>query len=110
MNQKHRYAELWHNRLFDRQKPRGNQLTMYGLLLVLLFNVALINAGPAAVGLCYTACNAAYCTCMASSGLVAGATGPVGWYAWLTGAAATCSLAQGACMTACTALAVAPTP
>ena len=31
-----------------------------------------------AVAACYTACNAGYVTCLAASGLVAGATGPVG--------------------------------
>ena len=67
-----------------------------------------------AVAICYTACNTGYGVCLAGSGLVAGTTGPVGWYAWFTGAAAGCSLVQGACMTACTAgglaTVVAPTP
>ena len=51
---------------------------------------------------------------MAASGLVAGTTGPVGLWAWATSAAGSCSLIQGACMTACTAgglaVTVAPTP
>jgi hypothetical protein len=51
---------------------------------------------------------------MTASGLVAGTAGPVGWYAWATGAAASCSVIQGTCMAACTAgglaVAVAPTP
>jgi len=67
-----------------------------------------------AVAACYTACNAGYVVCMAGSGLVAGTTGPVGWWAWITGAAAGCSAVQATCMTACTAVglaaAVAPTP
>ena len=80
--------------------------------------VLLVEAGPIAAGsavsLCYTACNTGYVTCMTGSGLVAGTTGPVGWWAWLTGAAASCSAVQGACMAGCaaTGLAVtaAPTP
>ncbi len=77
-----------------------------------------VEAGPIAAGsavsVCYTACNAGYVTCMTSSGLVAGTTGPVGWWAWATGAAASCSAVQAACMTTCTAVglatAAAPTP
>ena len=71
-------------------------------------------AAGSAVSICYSACNAAWVTCMTASGLVAGTTGPVGWWAWATGAVATCSASQGACMTACCAgglaVAVAPTP
>jgi hypothetical protein len=67
----------------------------------------MVNSGPIAAGsavsVCYTACNTGYVTCLAGSGIVAGAGGPVGWYAWLTGAAAGCSAVQGACMSACTA-------
>ncbi len=72
----------------------------------------MVEAGPIAAGsavaACYSACNAGYVTCMASSWLV----GPVGWYAWLTGAGAGCSAVQGACMAACIAggLAVSVTP
>ena len=80
--------------------------------LALLFLVALgvAVAGPIAWGACQTACNAGWVTCMSASGLVAGTTGPVGWWAWLTGAAASCSAIQGACMAACTPVLVAPTP
>ena len=78
----------------------------------------LVEAGPimagSAVAACYTVCNVGYATCMGSSGLVAGVAGPVGWWAWVTGAAAGCSAIQAACMTACTAgglaAAAAPTP
>lgn len=80
------------------------------LALLLLLNGNQAQAGPITVGLCYTACNTAYVTCMGGSGLVAGTTGPVGWYAWLTSAAAGCSAAQGACMTVCAATAAAPVP
>ena len=68
------------------------------------------EAGPITCGACYTACNAGYVSCMASSGLGAGTTGPVGWWAWLTSAAAGCSAIQGACMATCAASAAAPTP
>ena len=79
-------------------------ITILSISLVLL-NVC--EAGPIAAGsavaACYTACNTGYVTCMAASGLVAGTTGPVGWWAWITSAAGGCSIVQGACMTACTA-------
>jgi len=80
------------------------------VLALLLLSCNSVVAGPLAVGACYSACNAGYVACMAGSGLVAGTTGPVGWYAWLTGAAASCSIVQGTCMAACTALLAAPTP
>ena len=92
-----------------------NTITILSLFILLL---DISDAGPIAAGsavaTCYTSCNAGYVTCMTASGLVAGTTGPVGWYAWLTGASATCSAVQAACMSACTALglatAAAPTP
>jgi hypothetical protein len=80
------------------------------LLLVVAILAKAADGGPVAGGLCYTACNAGYVTCMSSSGLVAGVSGPVGWWAWLTGAAATCSAIQGTCMVACAAVFAAPTP
>lgn len=66
--------------------------TTMAILVVLL---ACVDAGPATCGLCYTACNAGYVSCMAASGLF----GAVG-----------CSATQGICMAACAALFVAPTP
>lgn len=93
-----------------------------GLLKMLVMTMTLIFAqvigGPitagSAVAACYTACNAGYVACMSGSGIVAGTTGPVGWWAWLTSAAAACSATQGVCMSACTAGGVAaaatPTP
>mmetsp|Transcript_26749 Transcript_26749/g.39567 ORF Transcript_26749/g.39567 Transcript_26749/m.39567 type:complete len:97 (-) Transcript_26749:49-339(-) len=88
------------------------------ILLCLQACVKMTEGGPIVAGsgvaVCYTACNAGYVTCMTASGLVAGTTGPVGWWAWLTSAAAGCSVVQGACMAACTAgglaTAAAPTP
>ena len=79
------------------------------LLFFLSYVIIEVQSGPVLVGACYTACNAGYVACMSASGLVAGTTGPVGWWAWLTGAAAACSFTQGACMSACTTLVVAPT-
>ena len=71
-------------------------------------SAGLIAAGSG-VAICYSACNAGYVTCMLGFGLVAGVAGP------LAGpAAASCSVTQGACMSACTvgglAAVVAPTP
>jgi hypothetical protein len=74
-------------------------------LLVVAILAKATDGGPLAGGLCYTACNAGYVSCMSSAGLVAGVSGPVG----LTGAAATCSAVQGTCMAACTAVFLAPT-
>ena len=71
-------------------------------------------AGTAFYGTCQTACNAGWVTCLAGYGVVAGAVGPVGWYAWLTSGPAACSAAQGVCMAVCAtsaaALCVAPAP
>lgn len=93
-------------------------LSLLAFLLCVSSYLLPVESGPIAAGsavaACYSACNAGYVTCMASSGLVAGVTGPVGWYAWLTSAAASCSLVQATCMSACTAgglaVAAAPTP
>jgi hypothetical protein len=80
-------------------------------VLILLILCVLIESGPiaggSAVAACYTACNAGYVSCLASYGLVAGVTGPVGWWAWLVSAPVTCSAAQGTCMSACTAVGLA---
>ena len=78
-------------------------------LFLMTLSLSGVAAGPLVVGLCYSACNAAVVSCYASSGLAFGVAGPVGWVAWLTGAAATCSAAQGACMAACTVLLPTPT-
>jgi hypothetical protein len=83
---------------------------MISLLLVLIASIASVSGGPIALGLCYTACNAGVVSCYGASGLVFGVSGPVGWVAWLTSAAAMCSAAQGVCMVACTAIGPAPTP
>jgi hypothetical protein len=88
------------------------------LTITLLMNARMVGGGPvlagSAVAACYTACNAGWVTCLASYGIVAGAAGPVGWFAWLSSAPAGCSVVQGACMAACTAgglaTVAAPTP
>lgn len=81
---------------------------------VLLMAVA-CEAGPIAWGACQTACNGGAVVCYTQAGLVFGAavaSGPPGWLFAGAGpaAAAACSVAQGACMTLCTPLMVAPTP
>ena len=93
-------------------------LSLVVTILCLGASTTKVEAGPimagSGVAACYTACNAGYVTCMLGSGLVAGTTGPVGWWAWATSAAAGCSAIQGTCMAACTAVglaaAAAPTP
>lgn len=83
-------------------------MIVFFTILLVIISLAVSDAGPVSVGLCYSACNAGYVSCMAASGLVSSGAGPVGWWAWLTGAAAACSATQGICMSACTALVVAP--
>ena len=80
------------------------------ILLALCLVVPKIAAGPITVGVCYTACNAAYVSCLAAWGITAGTTGPIGWYAWLVGAPGMCSAVQGVCMSACAASFLLPTP
>ena len=69
--------------------------------------VATCAAGIAGYGTCQTACNAGWVTCLSFYGVVAGAAGPVGWFAWLASGPAACSAAQGVCMAACAVSAVA---
>ena len=84
-----------------------------------------VQAGPIAMGLCYSACNAGMCssfkrlrprnlqdvlgyiTCVTAAGFTAGTfTLGLGMPLALFG----CSAVQGACMAACTPLLAAPTP
>ena len=97
---------------------------MKSVFIILLLSTTLASAGPLAYAACQTACNYGAVTCYSLAGLTFGAatvgaaaTGPVGWWAWLTStptstiaAAAACSAAQGTCMAACASLLVAPTP
>ena len=75
--------------------------------LLLLLSPALISAGPGAYAVCQTGCNAAFVSCCAAAGVTAGVF-MVGVGTPL--AALACSATQGACMSACAALALAPTP
>ncbi|CUA77418.1 hypothetical protein RSOLAG22IIIB_02431 [Rhizoctonia solani] len=70
-------------------------------------NAGQVQAGPIAMGLCYSACNAGYVTCCASAGAIAG-TFTLGL--GVPAALAVCSVVQGTCMAACTPLLAAPTP
>ncbi|CEL57606.1 hypothetical protein RSOLAG1IB_02349 [Rhizoctonia solani AG-1 IB] len=74
---------------------------------VLALNADQVQAGPIAMGLCYTACNAGYVTCCVTAGAIAG-TFTLGL--GIPAAVAACSVIQGACMAACTPLLVVPTP
>ncbi len=96
---------------------------MLVLVLFVLFNFALVDAGPVAAVACVSACNAGVVTCYSLAGLTFGtvtlasaAAGPPGWFAWFwsapgaISAAAACSAAQGACMAACAATLAVPVP
>jgi len=89
--------------------PTAKMVAIF-MVVLLLQAMPLAYAGPVAWAACQTAGNAGAVACYSASGLVFGAAGPVGWWAWLTGAAPTCSAIQGACMAACTPLLLAPTP
>nr|CAG8641126.1 5766_t:CDS:2 [Entrophospora candida] len=60
------------------------------------------QAGPLAYGCCQAACNLAWVSCYAASGLTAGAALPT--------AALACNVCQGVCMTAYAGCFLAPTP
>ena len=78
-------------------------LTILSIAFITPLKAGVIScaAGIAFYGSCQTACNVGYVGCMSASGLVAGTTGPVGWWAWLTSAAGACSATQGLCMAGC---------
>merc|ERR1712110_1067178 len=102
------------SRTYRGFESEGKHLAMainkIALMMTMLLCLSMVHSGPVAYAACQTACNTGYATCMAASGLSASGTGPVGWYAWLTGAAGACSAVQGACMAACASFLVAPTP
>ncbi|CAE7122953.1 unnamed protein product [Rhizoctonia solani] len=76
-------------------------------LATVALNAGQVQAGPIAMGLCYSACNAGYVTCCTSAGAIAGTfTLGLGIPAALAG----CSVIQGTCMAACTPLLAAPSP
>ncbi|CAJ0842610.1 10517_t:CDS:2, partial [Entrophospora sp. SA101] len=56
----------------------------------MIISTSQVNAGLLAYGLCQTACNAAWVSCYAAAGIVAGATGG----AALPPAAIACNVAQ----------------
>ena len=61
--------------------------------------------GIAVYGVCQTGCNAAWVPCVAAAGGIAGVvTAGVG----IPAAVIACSVAQGACMAACAAMALSP--
>lgn len=83
------------------------KITLIFLVATILALIPLSSAGLVSYGMCQTACNAAWVTCYASAGLIAGAT-TAG--AALPAAAITCNTIQGVCMASCAALLIAPTP
>ncbi|CEL57659.1 hypothetical protein RSOLAG1IB_02402 [Rhizoctonia solani AG-1 IB] len=82
-------------------------ITSVVAFVTVALNAGQVQAGPIAMGLCYSACNAGYVTCCISAGAVAG-TFTLGLGTPV--ALAACSVVQGACMSACTPLLLAPTP
>ncbi|PRP79914.1 hypothetical protein PROFUN_12403 [Planoprotostelium fungivorum] len=84
----------------QQHAPDMNKIFLVCLLSLLLT----VQGGPLLGVFCISACNAGYVACCTSLGVTAG-TFTLG--AGVPIAVATCSVAQGACMTAC---AIAPTP
>ncbi|PRP74475.1 hypothetical protein PROFUN_06604 [Planoprotostelium fungivorum] len=91
----HQYGDTGDRRALSLS-PSKNILVESSLLLS-------VQAGPLLGVFCISPCNAGYVACCASLGVTAAFTLGAG----VPVAVATCSVAQGACMTAC---AVAPTP
>ena len=104
--------------LFSLNMKAGHYLCVLCVLFIAASLVDLSHAGPIAAGstiaYCYSLCNVSYVSCLAYYGIVAGTTGPIGWWAWIVAAPTWCSGLQGACMSGCTvvgtAAAMAPTP
>ena len=70
------------------------------LIIALLLFSEIAMAGPIALGICYTGCNAVWVACVTAGGGIAGVTtGGSG----VSAAIKACSAAQGVCMTACVA-------
>ena len=77
------------------------------LLFFFAFIMSTTYAGPLAMGICYTGCNALWGTCVAAAGGVAGvSTGGIG----VAPAILACNAAQGTCMAACTVALALPSP
>ena len=82
------------------------QLATKIILFSILFMVQVL-AGPIAMGICYTGCNAVWVACVAAGGGVAVvSTGGLG----VPAAIMACNAAQGTCMAACTIALALPTP
>jgi hypothetical protein len=81
--------------------------TAPALILLCLIGVSVARAGPLAYALCQTGCNTAAVACYGA----AGATfGTVTAGAGIPLAVVGCNASLGACMAACAALALSPTP
>lgn len=92
-------------------------------VLVVAVFLTTAGAGPIALGLCYTACNAAWVVCCTAAASVAGeqkafsrmdlstfiTAGTYTGGAAVPAALATCSTIQGTCMATCSPLFFAPT-
>ncbi|PRP79902.1 hypothetical protein PROFUN_12391 [Planoprotostelium fungivorum] len=101
VKQNHAHFPLFFKTTTTQQHaPDMNKIFLVCLLSLLLT----VQGGPLLGVFCISACNAGYVACCTSLGVTAG-TFTLG--AGVPIAVATCSVAQGACMTAC---AIAPTP
>ncbi|RUP43601.1 cysteine-rich protein [Jimgerdemannia flammicorona] len=83
---------------------------IFATLMTLVIMASLLNGADGSIllyGLCQTACNAAWVSCYAAAGLVAGAaTGGLG----IPAAAIACNIGQGVCMASCAASFLVPFP
>ncbi|KAJ3085415.1 hypothetical protein HK102_014195 [Quaeritorhiza haematococci] len=90
----------------------AKNISFFFFLATLLFALSAPQAKAGVVGivtysLCQSGCNTAYVACVGAAGFTAGTfTLGIGAPAALIA----CSCAQGACMAACAAMALAPTP
>ncbi|KAG9075620.1 hypothetical protein FS749_012700 [Ceratobasidium sp. UAMH 11750] len=84
-----------------------SSLTQLSVIAFALATGRSVQAGPIAMGLCYSACNAGYVACCAGAGATAG-TFTLGLGA--PAALMACSVVQGTCMAACTPFLAAPSP
>jgi hypothetical protein len=91
--------------LFSGTIMKGNSFFLLLAFLHLLHHAHGGIVGLAVYGACQTGCNAAWVPCVAAAGGIAGvATAGVA----IPAAVLACSVAQGACMAACAAMALSP--
>ena len=84
---------------------KGGHLLLLLTIFALILNSA--SAGPLAMGICMSGCNALWVACVGGAGGVAGvSTGGLG----VPAAILACNGAQGVCMAACAAALALPTP